>query len=425
MVDFENTINVKELEKEADIDPEGRWIHSIVNTFDEVTSELSPPDKVTIMDQTLREGESTPDVSYLSQGEKLEIGEKLAEVGVDEVDLGYIGSIDEHYELCKIFKKEGIDLKISSHTRLWSPDYKQEIDRAYEAGADVISLIGCSSYVLHEQWSSLPREKVPERTRDMVRYANEKDVEIAYGLGAWNPTLEKCYEIAAAEGIDRAYIYDGKGWLSPEGVAAKIQRVRDVVGSDTVLALHQHNDFGLGVANTLKAVMQGVEIVDLTVNELGHRAGNASFEQTVLALEVLYGVDTGIEIDDIDDLCKLVADKTGIGISPRAPHVGEKVYTHSGIHANLALKGVWHTYENIKAETLNQERQLQIGMSGIHRDTTDPVSIKLDQMEYDATEEEIRNVTDAAIRQIQKTGPLSEKDIELLIKTEFGDRLDG
>jgi 2-isopropylmalate synthase len=412
------------LEKEADIDSEGKWIHSIVNTFDEVTSEIFPPNKVTIMDQTLREGESTPDVSYLSQEDKLEIGMKLADVGVEEVDLGYIGSIDEHYELCKVFKEEGIDLIISSHTRLWSPDYKKEIDKAYEAGADVISLIGCSSYVLHEQWSSLPREEVPERTRDMVRYANEKDVKVAYGLGAWNPTFEKCYQIAAEEGIDRAYIYDGKGWLSPEGLSAKIDRVKTAVGPDPVLALHQHNDFGLGVANTLKAVMEGVEIVDLTVNELGHRAGNASFEQTVIALEVLYGVDTGIKISEINNLCKLVAEKTGISITPRAPHVGEKVYTHSGIHANLALKGVWHTYENVKAETLNQKRQLQIGMSGIHRDTTDPVSIKLDQMGYDATEEEIGEMTDAAIRQIQKTGPLSEEDIGNLIQSEFGEQLD-
>jgi len=97
------------------------------------------------------------------------------------------------------------------------------------------------------------------------------------------------------------------------------------------------------------------------VNGLGERSGNASFEELVLALEALYGYDTGIEISRLYDLSQLVERLSGIPVGVAKPLVGHNAFAHeSGIHAHGVIKHT-ATYEPIQPERIGRQRTFVFG----------------------------------------------------------------
>jgi isopropylmalate/homocitrate/citramalate synthase len=109
-----------------------------------------------------------------------------------------------------------------------------------------------------------------------------------------------------------------------------VRRTRERLG--VPLETHFHMDFGLGVANTLIAIAEGVEVIQTTVTGIGERAGNTPMEETVLALLTMYGLDTGIRTERFTELSKLVMQIAGVSQPSNRPVVGERLYNvESGI----------------------------------------------------------------------------------------------
>ncbi|MDD5317816.1 MAG: alpha-isopropylmalate synthase regulatory domain-containing protein, partial [Candidatus ainarchaeum sp.] len=145
-----------------------------------------------------------------------------------------------------------------------------------------------------------------------------------------------------------------------------VSRVREQVA--VPVAVHCHNDLGLAVANTLAAVGAGASQVQVTVNGIGERTGNASLAETVFGLELGYGVKTGVRMDaTLIETSRMVETLTGIPVAPNAPVVGINVHTHeAGIHAAGVRRGA-HTFEAFSPEALGQETEIAIGKhSGVH-----------------------------------------------------------
>jgi isopropylmalate/homocitrate/citramalate synthase len=132
-------------------------------------------------------------------------------------------------------------------------------------------------------------------------------------------------------------------------------------------AVHCHNDLGDANANTVLAVSAGVTIPTVTVNGIGERAGNAPLEQTVMTLEKM-GVRTGIKLDALYELSRLVQRASGIPMPPHAPVVGLNAFRHeSGIHAAGVLTDP-RTYETILPEEVGRTREIIFGKhSGRHQ----------------------------------------------------------
>ena len=98
------------------------------------------------------------------------------------------------------------------------------------------------------------------------------------------------------------------------------------------LEIHFHPDFGLGVANTINAVLVGGEVIHTTVTGIGERAGNTPMEETVLALLTMYGIDVGIDYSKLNETARLVQELSGIQVAGNRPFIGEDAYTvESGI----------------------------------------------------------------------------------------------
>jgi isopropylmalate/homocitrate/citramalate synthase len=125
--------------------------------------------------------------------------------------------------------------------------------------------------------------------------------------------------------------------------------------------VHCHNDFGLATANTIAAVEEGVNSPQTCVNGLGERSGNASFEETVLGLESLYGVRTGLRTERLYEVSRLVEELSGVPVAANKALVGYNSFSHeAGIHTHGILQHTL-TYEPIQPETLGRHRQMILG----------------------------------------------------------------
>jgi len=155
-------------------------------------------------------------------------------------------------------------------------------------------------------------------------------------------------------------VCDTVGVMTPPGIRWFFGRLKERL-APTQLSFHGHNDFGLAVANSLAAVEEGVEVPHTCVNGLGERSGNASFEEFVLALESLYGFDTGIDISRLYELSQLVERLSGIPVAVGKPLVGHNAFAHeSGIHAHGVIKHT-ATYEPIQPERIGRQRTFVFG----------------------------------------------------------------
>src|SRR5207249_2642400 len=149
---------------------------------------------------------------------------------------------------------------------------------------------------------------------------------------------QRARSVRSRAGAPRAVVCDTVGVMTPPGIRWFFGRLKERL-IPTQLSFHGHNDFGLAVANSLAAVEEGVEVPHTCVNGLGERSGNASFEEFVLALESLYGFDTGIDVSRLYELSQLVERLSGIPVAVGKPLVGHNAFAHeSGIHAHGVIK---------------------------------------------------------------------------------------
>jgi isopropylmalate/homocitrate/citramalate synthase len=118
--------------------------------------------------------------------------------------------------------------------------------------------------------------------------------------------------------------------LSPHAALYFTKKVKERVSKP--LEIHFHSDFGMGVANTINAVLAGAEVIHTTVLGIGERAGNTPMEETVLGLLTMYGIDVGIDYSKMNEVSKLVQELAGVEVPTSRPFIGEGAYNiESGI----------------------------------------------------------------------------------------------
>ncbi len=168
---------------------------------------------------------------------------------------------------------------------------------------------------------------------------------------------------------------------------------RDAVGPDVKLEVHCHNDFGLALANSLEAVRAGADIVDCVLNGYSHRSGNCALEQIAAALEVLYEVQTGIDLAQLTSLCRLAADVFGVPIPAQSPHVGSSAFAYGGVHISALMQEGWFVWETMQAETVGQQRHVVWTPTSLERHgMAGPVAMKIRRMGLDFDEAQLERV---------------------------------
>lgn len=126
---------------------------------------------------------------------------------------------------------------------------------------------------------------------------------------------------AVRGGAARLDLMDSTSSMSPEAMKGFVRRFRAAIPAGAEVTMHVHDEFGLATAGALAAASEGAA-PDVSANGMSYRAGFAALEEVVLALEVLYGVDTGLRLDRLAHLCRVVAAESGIPVPPLKPLSG-------------------------------------------------------------------------------------------------------
>ena len=283
-----------------------------------------------IHDVTLRDGEQQAGIIY-RKDDKIRIAEKLAEAGVHRIETGMpaVSPMDE------AAIREIVKRKLGPEIFCFSRCIVDDVKRAADCGVTgVVIEIPVSAHMVSQayQW---PLEKAIDLSIKATASAKKEGLYTVFftidGTRADMDFLLNLVDRVATEGhMDAFTLVDTFGVLNPQAATYFTRKVKERVKKP--IEVHFHSDFGLGVANTIMAVLSGAEVIHSTVGGIGERCGNAAMEETAMALLTMYGIDVGINYGKINELSKLVMEISGLEVPPQRPFVGEKAYTvESGI----------------------------------------------------------------------------------------------
>jgi isopropylmalate/homocitrate/citramalate synthase len=307
-----------------------KWFSSPWNYLPEVLESVHLPAAVQVHDVTLRDGEQQAGVVF-TRDDKVRIAEALAEAGVHRIEAGLPAVSPADDAAVRDIVKLGLPAKVYAFSRCTTDDVK----RAADCGVAGVVMEIPSSHHLIQAAYRWPVERAIDASIEATSLAHELGLSVSFfpidatraGLGEYLDLLER---VATDGHVDAIGLVDTFGVLSPHAVGLFVRQTRERLG--VPLETHFHMDFGLGVANTLLAVAEGVEVVQTTVSGIGERAGNTPMEETLLALLTMYGLDTGVQTERFFDLSRLVMQLAGVSQPSNRPVVGERLYNvESGI----------------------------------------------------------------------------------------------
>ena len=329
--------------------------------------------KIEIYDTTLRDGNQGEGVN-LSLGDKLDITLDLDAVGVDFVEGGWPGSNpkdDEYFQ--KVRDLELKHLKIvafgSTHRADSLPENDFFLQKLVAAKADVTCIFG-KAWDLHvDQALRISPDRNLELICNSVAYLQTAtgkpvffDAEHFFDGFKSDPGYAlACIQAAVDGGAERLILCDTNGGVMPHEVGNAVRELRKEIPG-IKLGIHVHNDGGLAVANTLRAIEEGVVQVHGTINGIGERCGNVDLTSVLGNLELKLGYECLPEgrIAGLTNLSRKVWEYLGIKGPSGQPFVGPSAFAHKGgVHVSAVQRNP-DTYEHIDPALVGNSRKILI-----------------------------------------------------------------
>jgi isopropylmalate/homocitrate/citramalate synthase len=310
-----------------------QWFVSPWNFESAVRDQLHFPKQIKFHDITLRDGEQQTGVIF-TKDDKIRIAEALAEAGVHRIEAGMPVVSPSDTSAIKEIVKRNLGPQIFAFSRCMVDDVK----RAVDCGVSGIVMEVPSSTHIIEYAYKWPLEKAIDLSIESTAYAHSQGLEIVFfpidfSRADMKWVLDLILRVGNEGHMDALALVDTFGVVSPHAMQYLVREVKKRVNKR--LEAHFHMDFGMGIANTIMALAEGVEVVHSTVLGLGERAGNVPIEETALALLTLYGIDTGLKYDKLYGLARLVEQLSGHRVASNRPVVGEQLFQiESGIIAS-------------------------------------------------------------------------------------------
>ncbi len=309
-----------------------KWFTSPWNFLPEVRKNFSFPSKIKIHDVTLRDGEQQTAVVFRRE-EKVAIARQLDSLGIHRIEAGMPAVSEQDKAAIQDIAALGLKSEIFAFGRCIADEIK------------TVKACGCSGVVIEIPASEHMIKNAYGWTLDRAIKSSIDATLAAKAAGLYTvfftidstrtevePLLDMVERVATEGHMDAFTLADTMGCATPDAVYHVVKRV--IQRLKKPVEIHCHQDFGLGVANTVAALAAGASVAQTTVTGIGERAGNVPMEDVVLSLLCLHGVDLGIRTEKMCEVSRFVLDRAKLAIPPNRPIVGDKLYeVESGIIA--------------------------------------------------------------------------------------------
>ncbi|MFZ5969300.1 MAG: 2-isopropylmalate synthase [Bacillota bacterium] len=383
----------------------------------------TPLDNIFIFDTTLRDGEQSPGVS-LNVNEKVAIAKQLARLGVDCIEAGFPIASPGDFEAVKAIAESVSGPIIAGLCRT----HEQDIKRAWDAlkGAEkprIHTFIATSPIHMKYKLQKSPDEVLKSAVRGVEfskSFTNDIEFSAEDAFRSDLSFLCEVVEAVIAAGATTVNIPDTVGYATPWEFGEFIKAIRTRVPNihQAKISVHCHNDLGLAVANSLAAIQYGASQVEVTINGIGERAGNAALEEIVMALYTRRNYlhrETNIHKEEIYRTSKLISTLTGMHVQPNKAVVGKNAFAHeSGIHQDGVLKER-ETYEIMNPEMIGiHGNNLILGKhSGRHA-----FKVELKRLGYELEGEDLDRAFKRFKELCDRKKDILDEDLIALVDTE-------
>ncbi|HEX5451739.1 MAG TPA: 2-isopropylmalate synthase [Candidatus Limnocylindrales bacterium] len=322
--------------------------------------------RVRIFDTTLRDGEQAPGAGLTAE-EKLEVARQLVRLNVDVIEAGFPAASPGDFDAVHRIAREARGVAVAALARCKDGDPQRAIEAIGIAERPHLHVFIATSDIHLKHKLRLTRDQaIAEAARWVThgRRALGPDAEIEFSAEDASRTdpefLLRVYEAVVDAGATTVNIPDTVGYAIPAEFERLVRSVVERVGPGVTVSVHCHNDLGLATANTLAAVQAGARQVEVTINGLGERAGNASLEEVVMALRTrptqFPELASRVSTEQLTAASRLVSYLTGFVVQPNKAIVGGNAFAHeSGVHQDGVLKNPL-TYEIMTPQS--------VGLSG-------------------------------------------------------------
>jgi len=360
---------------------------NLLTEFTRKTGTKIEPKNIKIDDTTLRDGEQTAGVVFAND-EKIHIAKMLDKIGVHQIEAGIPTMGGDEKEAIKKIVSLGLRCSILG----WNRAVKSDVDASLECGVDAVAISISSSDIHIENKLMKNREWVLESMSSTVNYAKKYNLYVSVNAeDASRSDMEFLLQFARTAkeaGADRLRYCDTLGILDPFETFMRVKTIIDIVKID--IEMHTHNDFGMAIANAIAGIKAGAAYVNTTVNGLGERAGNASFEELAMALKYVEEIDMGFNTKLFRELSEYVANASARFIPTWKPIVGANLFVYESENRAHAVTIDPSTYELFKPEDVGLERKIIVGKySGVST-----LKLKLDSLGYKVKNEEAKEISE-------------------------------
>jgi len=375
---------------------------------------------VRIFDTTLRDGEQSPGAS-LTGDQKVEIAQQLDRLGVDVIEAGFPIASPGDLEAVRWVTRVVRNAEVAALARCVRTDIDAAAEALLGAAQPVMHVFLATSDIHLRHKLRLSRTEVIQQVADTVAYARNFAARVEFSAEDATRSdrdyLARVCDVAVQAGATTINLPDTVGYTVPDEYASMFHYVRErVTGQDVVFSAHCHDDLGLATANTIAAIGAGVRQVEVTINGLGERAGNAPLEEVVMALRVrgesLGLPDTRIDTTELVPASKLVANFTGLAVQANKAIVGANAFAHeAGIHQDGVIKERT-TYEIMRPVDVGwDETRLVLGKhSGRHG-----LAYRLSRLGYDLDRESLDTAYRHFVQLADRQKEVLDADLRALV----------
>jgi isopropylmalate/homocitrate/citramalate synthase len=339
----------------------------LIANYNRLRKNLPPklPDRVFIWDETFREGIKAPTV-YLTYVEQVRLAKLMDEAGVAIINVGFPALSEEEKRTVKRIVNE--TFTYSKLTASAEPT-KNSINACLESGIKEITIESPINGLNLQYKLKLTKAQAMQRIVESIDYAKKHGTNANFILmDATRTPIEdilQVFEAAANAGAIRLGVADSVGFIRPLSMRYLIAHIRDglpeAIRKKAPLSIHCHNDFGLASANTLAAMEEGVSYLHTCIAGFGERAGIAPFEEVVTSTELLYNIDTGIDLGKIYRLAQSAEKAFALPIQFHKPIIGENIFTHEVEEDVEEMLSQPLVFEPFPPEIVGRETMIFIG----------------------------------------------------------------